>query len=138
MQAGDIVKLKINFEEELTKLGFCRYHIYTVSMGFKSGLLKIGYIRHDNELDIDFAVFSPFFEVPVKCLELASGKDIIKDFRMMKSKGIMDYIKEDSVLSTPMTYEEFNSSIQSGFDDSKIEEAYETYKRTLESENSAQ
>lgn len=88
MQAGDLVKLKSNFEEELTKLGFCRYHIYTVSMGFKSGLLKIGYIRHEHEFDIDFAVFSPFFEVPVQCLELASGKDLLKEYNMMKQNGL--------------------------------------------------
>ena len=76
MQAGDIVKLKSNFEEELSKLGFCGHHAHAISMRFKNGSLKIGYIHHDHELDIDFAVFSPFFEVPVQCLELAQGKDL--------------------------------------------------------------
>lgn len=71
MQAGDLVKLKNNFEEELSKLGFCRHHAHAVSMGFKNGLLKIAYIRYERELDINFAVFSPFFEVPMQCLELA-------------------------------------------------------------------
>lgn len=123
MQAGDLVKLKTNFEEELLKIGFCGQHIHIVSMGFNDGIQKIAYIRHEDKLDMDFAVFSPFLEVPVQCLELAQGKDIIKDFRMMKSKGIMDYIKEDSILSTPMTYEEFTNSTQIGFDDSGIEEA---------------
>ena len=84
MQAGDTVKLKDNFEEELSKLGFCGHHARAVSMGFKNGALKIAYIRHDCELDMDFAVFSPFFEVPVQCLELASGEDLIKDFRITK------------------------------------------------------
>lgn len=71
MQAVDIVKLKPDFEQELKKLDFCDHHAHAVSMGFKNGLLKIGYIRHENDLDMDFAVFSPFFEVPVQCLELA-------------------------------------------------------------------
>ena len=51
---------------------------------------------------------------------------------MVKQKGIMDLIKEDSFLSTPMTYEEFNNSVQSGFDDSEIEEAYNSYLKVLE------
>lgn len=71
MQAGDMVKLKPDFEQELEKLGFCGHHAHAVSMGFEKGLLKIAYIRYGSELDIDFAVFSPFFEVPVQCLELA-------------------------------------------------------------------
>lgn len=61
MQAGDIVKLKPDFEQTLRKLGFCGYHAHAVSMGFKNGLLKIAYIRYESEFDIDFAVFSPFF-----------------------------------------------------------------------------
>lgn len=138
MQTGDLVKLKSNFEEELSKLGFCGHHAHAISVGFKNGLLKIAYIRYERELDIDFAVFSPFFEVPVQCLELANGKDLLKDFRMIKPKGLKDFLQEDRSLSTPMTYEEFNNSIQSGFDDSGIDEAYEAYKRVLESQNSAQ
>lgn len=84
MQAGDLVKLKSNFEEELSKLGFCRYHAHAISMGFKNGLLKIAYIRYESKLDIDFAVFSLFFEVPVQCLELASGKELLEDFNRKK------------------------------------------------------
>lgn len=86
MQAGDIVKLKPDFEKELDKLGFCGQHAHVVLMGFKngSGSLKIAYIRHEHELDMDFAVFSPFFEVPVQCLELISGKDLLNDYKMMK------------------------------------------------------
>lgn len=84
MQADDLVKLKSNFEEELAKLGFCRYHAHAISMGFKNGLLKIAYMRHEYELDIDFAVFSPFFEVPVQCLEMANGQDLLKDFNRKK------------------------------------------------------
>lgn len=57
---------------------------------------------------------------------------------MIKQKGLEDYLKDDETLKIPLTYEEFNSSIQSGFDDSGIEEAYEAYKRVLESQNSAQ
>lgn len=88
MQAGDIVKLKPDFEQTLRKLGFCGYHAHAVSMGFKNGLLKIAYIRYESEFDIDFAVFSPFFEVPVRCLELVSGEDLLKDYKMMKQNGL--------------------------------------------------
>lgn len=84
MQTGDLVKLKSNFEEELSKLGFCGHHAHAVSMGFKNGLLKIAYIRYESELDIDFAVFSPFFEVPIQCLEMANGQDLLKDFNRKK------------------------------------------------------
>lgn len=91
MQAGDLVKLKSNFEEELAKLGFCGQHIHIVSMGFNDGVQKIAYIRHEDKLNMDFAVFSPFFEVPVQCLELASWKDIIKEFKMMKQDGSKNY-----------------------------------------------
>lgn len=91
MQAGDLVKLKTNFEEELLKIGFCGQHIHIVSMGFSDGIQKIAYIRNEDKLGMDFAVFSPFLEVPVQCLELASGKDIIKGFKMMKQNGSKDY-----------------------------------------------
>lgn len=136
MQAGDIVKLKPDFEQELEKLGFCGHHAHAVSMGFNNGLLKIAYIRHDHELDIDFAVFSPFFKVPMQCLELASGEDLLRDYKKIKPKGLKDFLEEDKSLTTPMTYKEFINSVQSGFDDSGIEEAYEAYKRVLESQNS--
>lgn len=88
MQAGDIVKLKPDFEQELKKLGFCGHHAHVVSMGFNNGLLKIAYIRHEHDLDMDFAVFSPFFEVPVQCLELASGEDLLKEYNMTKQNGL--------------------------------------------------
>lgn len=88
MQAGDTVKLKPDFEQELEKLGFCGHHAHAVLMGFNNGLLKIGYIRHEHELDIDFAVFSPFFEVPVQCLDSASGEDLLKEYNMMKQNGL--------------------------------------------------
>lgn len=74
MQAGDIVKLKPDFEQELEKLGFCRHYVHAVDMGFKNGLSKIAYIKHENDLDMDFAVFSPFFSVPVQCLELVNDE----------------------------------------------------------------
>lgn len=54
---------------------------------------------------------------------------------MVKAKGIMDFIKEDSFLSTPMTYEEFINSTQSGFDDSGIEEAFEAYQKIMKNSN---
>ena len=57
---------------------------------------------------------------------------------MIKPKGLKEFLAEDKSLTTRMTYEEFTNSVQSGFDDIGIEEAYETYKRVLESENSAQ
>lgn len=76
MQTGDIVKLKQNFEQELKKLGFCGHYIHAVDMGFKNGLSKIAYIKHENDLNMDFAVFSPFFSVPVQCLELANREDL--------------------------------------------------------------
>lgn len=88
MKAGDIVKLKPDFEQELEKLGFCGHHAHAVSVGFNNGLLKIAYIRHEHEFEIDFAVFSPFFEVPVQCLELVTGKDLLKDYNMMKQNGL--------------------------------------------------
>lgn len=71
MKVGDIVKLKSNFEEELNKLGFCGMYAHFVSMGFKGGPLKIQHIRHESEQNIDIAMFSPFLECPVQCLELA-------------------------------------------------------------------
>lgn len=46
---------------------------------------------------------------------------------MTKSKSVMDYISEDIFLSQKVTYEEFQNSIQTGFDDSGIEEAFKTY-----------
>lgn len=70
MKAGDIVKLKTNFEEELNKLGFCGMYALSVSVGFKNESLIIQNIRHEDEFDIDFAVFSPFLEAPVQCLEI--------------------------------------------------------------------
>ena len=56
---------------------------------------------------------------------------------MIKPKVLKDFLEEDKSLTTPLTYEEFNSA-QSGFDDIGIEETYETYKRVLESQNTAQ
>lgn len=70
MQKGDIVKLKSDFEKELIKLGFCEMYAHFASMGFNNGSLKIQNIRHEDEFNIDFAVFSPFLEVPIQCLEL--------------------------------------------------------------------
>lgn len=70
MKTGDIVKLKSNFEEELNKLGFCSMYAHFVSMGFENGSLKIQHIRHEDEKDMDIAMFSPFLECPVQCLEL--------------------------------------------------------------------
>lgn len=54
---------------------------------------------------------------------------------MVKPKGFHDYLKDDESLTKKMTYEEFINSQKTGFDDSGIEEAYEAYKRVLESEN---
>lgn len=86
MQAGDIVKLKSNFEEELRKIGFCAMYVHFASMGFEAGPLKIARIRHSDETNLDFAVFNPFLEVPLQFLELAQGKDILRRFRMMKKR----------------------------------------------------
>lgn len=71
MKSGDFVNLKPDFEQELKKLGFCPGYARMVSMGFSNGALKIAYIRHEEEVNMDFAVFSPFLESPVQCLELA-------------------------------------------------------------------
>lgn len=87
MQEGDIVKLKSNFEEELRKIGFCGMYVHFVSIGFEVGPLKISYIRHEDELNVDFAAFSPFMETPVQCLELANGKDILRGYRMKKRES---------------------------------------------------
>lgn len=29
-----------------------------------------------------------FFEAPVRCLELVSGEDLLKDYKMMKQNGL--------------------------------------------------
>ena len=71
MEVGDIVKLKSNFGEELNKLGFCGMYAHFVSTGFENGSLKIQHIRHEDKHDMDIAMFSPFLECPVQCLELA-------------------------------------------------------------------
>lgn len=42
-------------------------------------------------------------------------------------KGLAEYLDDDPSLKREMTYEEFNNSITTGFDDSGIEEAFETY-----------
>lgn len=46
---------------------------------------------------------------------------------MIKPKSLMDYISEDASLSQKITYEEFQNFIQTGFDNSGIEEAYGSY-----------
>lgn len=53
---------------------------------------------------------------------------------MIKQKSIMDFIREDPGLSEKITYEEYMKRLNrpSGFDDSGIEEAYETYKKVIQ------
>lgn len=45
----------------------------------------------------------------------------------IKPKGLAEYLNEDSSLKREMTYEEYNSSVKTGFDDSEVENAYKTY-----------
>lgn len=84
MKSGNLVVLKDNFEDELKKIGFCECYSHIVSMGFNGKPLKIAYIRHEDKFNIDFAVFSQFLEAPIQCLELASGKDLIENYKRIK------------------------------------------------------
>lgn len=49
----------------------------------------------------------------------------------IKPKGIKDFIQEDESLTSKITYEEF-LRVESGFDDSGIDEAYKAYKKVIE------
>lgn len=91
MKSGDLVVLKNDFENELEKIGFCGFYAHMVSAGFNRNLLKIAYIRHEDKSNIDFAVFSPFLEVPTQCLELASGKDLIENYKIIKQNSLKYY-----------------------------------------------
>lgn len=68
MKSGDLVVLKDDLKDKPGKIGF---YAYVTSSRFENGPLKISHIRHNDEFDMDFAVFSPFLEVPVQCLELS-------------------------------------------------------------------
>ena len=93
MKTGDIVKIKSNFKEELNKLGFCGTYAHFVSMGFSKGFLKIQHIRHEDQHNMDIAMFSPFLEVPVQCLELLSGEDLIREFKANKRNELENPIQ---------------------------------------------
>lgn len=53
---------------------------------------------------------------------------------MVKSKGIMDFVKEDPSLSEKKTFEELTKLPPD--DDFTVEEAYEGYQRVMERLNS--
>ncbi len=46
---------------------------------------------------------------------------------MIKPKGLQEILTENPSLRKKITYEEYQDSIQSGFDDTGIEEAYRAY-----------
>lgn len=48
----------------------------------------------------------------------------------IKPKGLNEFLHEDKTLTRKITYEEF-SRVESGFDDSRIDEAYEVYKKAI-------
>lgn len=51
----------------------------------------------------------------------------MKNNQEIKPKGLAEYLDENSSLKRKVTYEELNSSIKTGIDDSEIEKAHKTY-----------
>ena len=55
---------------------------------------------------------------------------------MIKSKGLQDFLNEDLSLIEKITYEEFeNGQKVINIKDDEIAEAYDVYRKVLESEN---